>query len=454
MAMTTLLRRSARVLAAQQSNPLLSQYCSARPRSQPQLYKQLFSYQSQYSHLSSDRSFSSTASSASRAQQDYYELLGVSRNATAPEIKKAYYNLAKNHHPDRSGGDPELFAQVNQAYEALSDPKKRRIYDRYGEEGVRASAMGNDPESASGFPGGGPVSGSVDDLFREFTDMFTNQQVRRPKPDGPVPGDDKQTSATLTLREAAFGVMKNVRTEALDTCNTCSGSGKTSSTKVDKCPQCDGEGRVKNSFGVFQAVIMDCQRCGGTGSTLRDPCKRCDGAGVVPSVKNVSVSFPAGCDTGMVLRVPNGGDSGLRRGPSGDLYVQIRVKDDPYFHRDGRDLHVVAPISIAQAALGGKVHVNTVDGEEHVVVRAGTQPDDSVTLEGRALRSVKSSKRGNQFVHFKVVVPQNVSGRKKELLTELLELDGGKIERAEECTPRILLQRFQRFMKRNISAKS
>lgn len=454
-ATVALLRRSARVLATPHAHPLLSPYNSRSARPRPQPLSQSYSSASQIPRYStSHRTYSTTASSASRADQDYYQLLGVSRTATPTQIKKAYYALAKNHHPDKSGGDPEIFAQVNQAYEALSDPKKRSIYDRYGEEGVRASAMGADPGSASGFPGGGPMSGNVDDILREFTDMFSNQRPRRPKPDDPVPGSDKQTSTILTLKEAAAGVIKDIRTGALDTCTVCAGSGTTSTTKMDKCSQCGGEGRVQNSFGMFQSVIMECQGCSGTGTILRDPCGRCEGEGVVSSVKNVSVSFPPGCDTGMVLRVPDGGDTGIRRGPPGDLYVQVRVKDDPYFHRQGSDLHVVAPISIAQAALGGKVHVNTIDGEEHVMVRPGTQPDDSVTLEGRALRSVKSSKRGHQVIHFKVVIPQHVSGRQKELLTELLELDGGKIERQEECTPRTLLQRFQRFLKRSVPTRS
>lgn len=413
------------------------------------------------------RSFSSTPNSASQSdRQDYYEILGVPRTATASEIKKAYYTMAKNHHPDKSGGNPELFAQVNAAYEALSDTKKRRIYDRFGEEGLQAAAAGADPEAMNmnmggvgGFPGGGFPGGntaSVEDLFREFGDMFSGGANRRQamRPDDPVPGSDKQTVVTLSLRDAAFGVTKDVRIEALDTCGSCGGSGKTERTKIVECDACNGTGRVENTFGgVFQAV-MECNRCSGTGRVMRDPCKACRGAGVTVASKTVSVTFPAGCDTGMVLRVPGAGDAGMRRGPPGDLFVQVRVQDDPYFHRVGRDLHVVAPISMAQAALGADIVVNTLNGEETVSVRPGTQPDDTVTLQGRALKGIKSMKRGDQIVHFKVVIPTKVNDEQKDLLSKLLDLEIGKMEKPDcSSVPRNLLQRFQRFLRRTVPSR-
>lgn len=395
------------------------------------------------------RSFSSSSNSASRASTDYYDILGVPRTASPSQIKKAYYALAKNHHPDKAGGNPELFAQVNQAYETLSDAKKRRIYDAHGEEGVRAAAMGGDPGMSGSGRGG---SASVDDILREFTDVFGGRSsARRPRVDDPMPGNDKQASVTLKLREAATGTVKSLRVAILDTCTSCSGTGKTESTTIETCGHCGGKGRVQSSYGFFQTIV-ECERCEGTGSILRNPCQKCDGKGVTPGVKETSVSFPPGCDNGMVLRVPGGGDSGLRGGPAGDLFVQVRVLEDPYFHRNGRDLHVVAPISIAQAALGGKVQVSTIDGEEYVTVKAGTQPDDTITLTERALRGVNQRRRGDQVVHFKVVVPENVSGRQRELLEELYDLDGGKIEKVDECSSKSLLQRFQRFLRRSISS--
>lgn len=405
-------------------------------------------------HYQFRRLLSANARSSPSASDDYYAILGVPRNATQAEIKKAYYTLAKARHPDSAGGgdsNADAFAELSAAYETLSDPKKRRLYDVHGVEGVRA-AEGGDGFSGEGFPGaGGPA---VEDILREFGQFFGGDMPRRQAVDDPLPGEDRQAAVSLSLREAAFGVVKDVRVEASKACTTCGGSGKTSNTRIVDCVQCGGEGRIRRSGGMFQTLITTCHRCGGSGSVFKNPCGGCEGSGIVPGVKESSVSFPPGCDTGMVLRVPGGGGAGVRGGPTGDLFIQVRVEDDPYFHRDGRDLHIVAPISIAQAALGGKVSVKTIDGEESVKVRRGTQPDDTFALQGRALRGISDPKRGDQVVHFKVVVPENVSGRQKELLEELLELEGGKITRPEDCSSRSLLQRFQRFLRNVVSPRS
>lgn len=401
------------------------------------------------SHSSTPPSHRTFANAASQAASDYYQLLGISRNADASEIKKAYYQLAKNHHPDTSGGDPELFAQVNQAYETLSDTGKRRIYDRYGEEGVRASSMGGEPGTS--YDAGS--HSSVEDLFREFGQFFNDQRGRRRAVDDPIPGVDKQTVINLTLAEAAFGANKHVRTSSADTCTDCSGSGKTNATKIRTCPQCAGEGHIRTSGGMFQSVLVTCHRCDGSGDLMDNPCGACDGDGVVDTMKETNVTFPPGCDSGMVLRVPGGGATGVRGGPPGDLFIQLQVRQDDYFHRDGRDLHVVAPISFAQAALGGRVDVRTIEGKESVRIRPGTQPDDTHTLYGKAIRGVNTAKRGDQVVHFKVVVPEKVSERQKQLLEELLDLEGGKLTKPEDCSSRSLLNRFQQFLRSTISPK-
>lgn len=406
-------------------------------------------YRQQYHRL-----LSTDARSSPSASEDYYAVLGVPRNATQSEIKKAYYTLAKTRHPDSAGGrdsNADAFAELSAAYETLSDPKKRRLYDLHGVEGVRAA------ENGGGFPGEGfanPGGPAVEDILREFGQFFGGDMPRRQSVDDPLPGEDRQAVVNLSLREAAFGVVKEVRVEASKACGTCGGSGKTSKTKIEDCVQCGGEGRVRRSGGMFQTLITTCHRCGGSGSVFKNPCGGCEGSGIVPGVKENGVSFPPGCDTGVVLRVPGGGSAGVRGGPTGDLFIQVRVEDDSYFHRDGRHLHVVAPISIAQAALGGKVSVKTIDGEESVRVRAGTQPDDTLTLQGRALRGINDPKRGDQVVHFKVVVPEDVSSRQKELLQELLELEGGKITRPEDCSSRSLLQRFQRFLRNVVSPRT
>lgn len=401
------------------------------------------SFASPFSPLSPLRALSSSARSSPSPSSDYYSVLGVSRNASPADIKKAYYKLAKSHHPDSgSGSDASAFAELSHAYETLSDPRKRRMYDMHGVEGVNAADAGMGGPDA-GFAG----AAGVEDILREFGEFFAGGSVPKRPVDEPLPGEDKQAVVRLSLREAAFGAVKEIRVDANRICDRCAGSGKTEKTSVQSCPQCGGEGRVRRNGGMFQTVIMSCHRCGGSGRVLRDPCGGCEGSGVTPGVRENSVSFPPGCDTGMVLRVPGGGGAGARRGPPGDLFIQVRVEEDPYFHRDGRDLHVVAPISIAQAALGGKVSIRTLDGDESVKVRKGTQPDDTYTLHGRALRGVNDPKRGNQVVHFKVVVPEKTSKKQEELLRELLELEGGRITKPEDCGSRSLLQRFQRFLR-------
>lgn len=403
----------------------------------------------------SSRCFSTSNARSSPSQPaDYYEVLGVPRSASASEIKKAYYKLAKSRHPDAAGGsvnNADAFAELSVAYEILSDPKKRRLYDLHGAEGVQAA------EAGEGFPGG-PGAQGMEDVLRQFNEFFgggmggMGGMGQRVDVDAPMPGEDRQTVVSLSLKEAAFGVVRDVRINANKTCVKCGGSGKTSQTEIIDCIQCGGTGRVTASGGMFQTIITTCPRCGGSGKEMKNPCGECDGSGVTPGIKETSVSFPPGCDTGMMLRVPGGGSAGPRGGPSGDLYIQVKVEEDSYFHRNGRDLHVVAPISVAQAALGGKILVKTIDGEESVIVREGTQPDDTHTLRGRALRGVNDPKRGDQVVHFKVVVPENVSEQQRQLLEELLELEGGKITKHEDCSSRSLLQRFQRFLRNSVSS--
>lgn len=395
----------------------------------------------------STASYANSANDARR--RDYYSVLGLSRDASPQDVKKAYYRLAKEHHPDTASGNPETFAEVNHAYEVLSDEKRRRIYDDFGHDGVEAEAAGVDPRAAGM---GGMNAASAEDILREFGEFFTGQSVRRAAVDDPEPGSNKETVTTLTFMEAVNGVDKKVSVSAMRTCEDCSGSGKTAKTRLDNCPQCGGEGRMQVNGGLFQTVIAMCSSCSGSGKVMRNPCSSCRGRGVTPGTKETMVAFPPGSDNGMVLRVPNAGDDGTRRGPAGDLYIHVRVKEDDYFHREGRNVHVVAPISIAQAALGGRVTVRTIDGEEAIKIRAGTQPDDRITLPGRALRNVNSSRRGDQIVHMKVVVPGNLTERQKELLEELLELEGGKITKPDECPSPGLLRRFQRFLRTAIGS--
>jgi molecular chaperone DnaJ len=460
MAMATTQLYATLASSAMRRGPIWSQACglltaalSSVPRpgprgpyAPPQVFGRSRTFEPQRRLLASG---ASSASSTSASRRDHYAVLGVSRKASAAELKKAYYRLAKQHHPDATGGDPGRFAEINSAYEVLSDSGKRRLYDDYGHDGVAAADAGADPRAT------GP---SPEDILRDFGAFFSGggmgmggmSQHSRRAVDDPEPGADKQTIVTLEFMEAAAGVQRPVRVSAARTCGDCRGSGKNRNTSIVKCPDCRGQGHVTGSGGLFGTVIMTCGRCDGAGDILKNPCGNCSGSGTVSGTRETPVTFPAGTDNGMVLRVPGGGADGIRGGTPGDLYIQVRVKEDDYFHREGKSLHVVAPISISQASLGGHVRVRTVDGEEEVAVSPGTQSDDTTVLRGRGLRSVNSSRRGDQKVHFKVVVPTRLSDKQRELLEELANLDGGKIMRPGECKAPGLLHRFQRFLKTTI----
>ncbi len=399
--------------------------------------------------------FSTNAADA--PQRDYYEILGVERNASPAELKKAYYKLAKEHHPDTSSGDPAVFAQVNAAYEVLSDERKRQIYDSYGREGVAAAEAGGDPRASRG----GGVEMNAEDLLREFGSFFgggMNMGFGGPgaavRPDAPMPGDDREAFVELTLEQVHTGVDKEIEYAAQVTCNTCQGSGRSESTRIETCSACNGTGRVTMRHG-FQVLVTTCSSCGGAGSTMVNPCSSCNGSGTVTGEQKRTVRIPSGVSHGTVLRVGGGGDVGVRNGPAGDLYVRVRVKPHEYFVRNGRDLHVVAPISPAQAALGGRIRVRTVDGTtEEVRVRAGAQPDDTITMTEHALRSPQSVRRGDQVVHLKMVIPQELSDRERELYSQLLKEEGGEIKEPSDCEAPGLLRKLHRFLRRTVGSAS
>ena len=431
-------------------------------------------YQSTTAHtrprpLFGDISSQSTPFSTSAAdtpRRDYYEILGVDRNASAAELKKAYYKLAKQYHPDTSSADPALFAEVNAAYDVLSDERKRQIYDSYGREGVAAAEAGGDPRAS----GRGGVEMNAEDLLREFGQFFGGGMnmgfggagmnmgfggpATAPRPDAPMPGEDREAFVELTLEQVHSGVDKEINYAARVTCTSCQGSGHSESTKIETCPACNGTGRVTMRHG-FQVLVTQCGTCGGAGSTMTNPCTSCGGSGAVSGQQKRTVRIPSGVSHGTVMRVSGAGDVGVRNGPAGNLYVRVRVKPHEYFVRDGRDLHVVAPISPAQAALGGRIRVRTVDGTtEEVRVRPGAQPDDTITMSEHALRSPQSVRRGDQVVHLKMVIPQELSDRERELYSELLNEEGGEIKEASECEAPGLLKKLHRFLRRTVGGTS
>ncbi|BAM80869.1 probable chaperone protein DnaJ [Cyanidioschyzon merolae strain 10D] len=358
------------------------------------------------------------------APRDPYEVLGVPRNATLAEIKKAYYRLAKEHHPD-SGGDKSKFAEINAAYELLSDEKKRKQYDRYGfrEDGEGASASGFEYAPGSG----------AEDILRQFREFFGSMADETASGAGPMGsgfgffarGADVEVPLVLSFMEAARGTEKTVQVSAAVECRACRGTGSSGGrTEWSPCAQCGGTGQESYQRGFF-AFQSTCRRCGGSGRRLRNPCSTCTGSGVTPGLRRVAVRVPAGVDSGYSLRVSGKGEAAPHGGTPGDLYVRIQVEDDPYFHREGPHLHVVAPISFADAALGGAVRVRTLDGEAEVKIPPGTQPDDVRVMRAKGLPrpGIGTAERGNQYVHFRLRVPTSLTSRERELIEELRQIE-------------------------------
>jgi len=400
--------------------------------------------------------------------RDYYEVLGVGRSASQGEIKKAFYKLAKELHPD-SGGDKEKFAEVNSAYQTLGDEKKRRIYDQFGQEGVQAADQGADPTQnpfAGGFPGGfggfsnaggaggfaGFNNSTAEEFLRDMSDFFGGAQGARQQSatEGKARGGDLQTTISLSFMDSIRGAERTISIPAVVECQKCDGTGRTSDTSITNCRQCRGTGMETMARGFF-IQQSTCSRCGGSGRIVKNPCSTCDGSGRIRGKRSVNVIIPPGVDTGDSLRVPFKGNAGLRGGQAGNLYVKVRVNEDKYFHRDGGDLHVVAPITFAQAVLGGDIKVKTVDGEEEVKVAAGTQPDDQVVLKNLGVPGFgrNGKQRGNQVVHLKLVVPTNATSEQLELVKKLAETEDASV--GPVCSDN-LLRRFTTFLQ-NLTKK-
>ena len=352
-------------------------------------------------------------STATRAERDYYEVLGVSRNADAKEIKKAYYAMAKKMHPDVNKDDPkatEKFAEVQAAYEVLSDKEKRAGYDQFGHAGAGGNPFGG---------GGNPFGGQrPEDIFRGFNDIFGQQsrggagaQMRN----APQRGGDVQTTLRLDFFEAVNGTKKDVTFRQAVVCDNCKGSGAKPGTDPSTCSRCHGVGTIYVSRGFFQ-MQMPCDQCNGEGTIIADKCNPCRGEGRVTRLKTLEVSIPKGVDTGINMRLNGQGDEGIRGGSRGNLYVEIEVERHPFFERDGADVHTEVNLRLAQAALGGTVPLKTLRGEVDLKLKAGTQPGDRVVLRGRGIQRLNGGERGNQFVHFNVQVPKSLTEEQRELL--------------------------------------
>lgn len=347
------------------------------------------------------------------SKRDYYEVLGVEKNVDEKELKKAYRRIAMKYHPDRNPDNKEAedkFKEANEAYEVLSDAEKRAAYDRFGHAGMNQQAGGG------GFHGG--FDGGFSDIFE---DLFGGGRSRRR---GPAPGADLQYNMVLDLEDAIKGIKKEIEIPNLATCKPCSGSGAKPGTKVDSCTTCQGTGQVRLQQGFF-AVQQTCPQCRGRGKIIAEPCNSCQGQGVVKDKQKVSVTIPAGVDTGDRLRLSGQGEASRDGGENGDLYVQITVRRHPIFERDGRDLHCEVPISYADAALGGELEVPTIDGRVKLKIPAETQTGKTFRLRGKGSPSVRGGGVGDMLCHIVVETPVNLTKRQKELLKELQEtLDG------------------------------
>ncbi len=350
-------------------------------------------------------------------KRDYYEILGVNRDASDEEIKKAYRRLAMKHHPDRNPENPkaeEHFKEAKEAYEVLSEAEKRAAYDRFGHAGVDSGAQG--------FGGGQGFGGFADAFGDIFGDIFGGGGRRS----NVYRGADLRYNLEISLEEAARGSETRIRVPTMDECATCHGSGAKPGTDPVTCPTCAGHGQVRMQQGFF-SIQQTCPKCHGAGKIVPTPCPACQGAGRIKQHKTLSVKIPAGVDEGDRIRLTGEGEAGVNGGPAGDLYVQIHLRQHPVFTRDHNDLHCEMPISFTTAALGGEIEIPTLDGGAKIKVPAETQSGKVFRLRGKGIKGVRSQHHGDLMCHVIVETPINLTERQKELLQELesFNVEGG-----------------------------
>jgi molecular chaperone DnaJ len=342
------------------------------------------------------------------AKRDYYEVLGVNRDAADGDLKNAYRKLAMKWHPDRNPENPkaeERFKEAKEAYEILSDAAKRAAYDQFGHAGV-------DPHGAGAAAGG---MGGFGDIFSDiFGEIFGGGRGGRSTV---FRGADLRYNLEITLEQAAHGFETKIRIPAMAVCEICKGSGARPGTQPAVCPTCRGAGQVRVSQGPF-SIAQTCPRCHGSGSVIPNPCAQCSGSGRVKLQKTLSVKIPAGVDEGDRVRLSGEGEPGVNGGPPGDLYVQVHIKPHPVFTRDHDDLHCEMPISITAAALGGEISIPTLDGSAKIRVPAETQSGRTFRLKGKGIRGVRSQAHGDLFCHVVVETPVSLTERQRQLLRE------------------------------------
>ncbi len=358
-------------------------------------------------------------------KRDYYEVLGVKKDATSEEIKKAYRKLAKQYHPDtnkENAGSPEKFHEVSEAYEILGDENKRRQYDQFGHAAFDQNGGGG---FGGGFSGFGDFAGGFSDIFDSFFGGGGTSHRRN----GPVRGSDIRADLRITFEEAAFGTNKEVSINRNETCSTCKGTGAKEGTQPETCRTCGGTGQIRRQTqSIFGNIVnvVDCPDCGGRGTIIKEPCSDCSGRGIKKQQKNIKVNIPAGIDNGQILTLRGEGSSGQRGGPSGDLQIYIRVAPHKYFRRDDYDLYLEMPVSFAQAALGDELIIPTLDGKAKYKMGSGTQTGTVFRLKDKGIQHLHSSRKGNLYVQVKVETPKKLSDKQKKLLKEFEELSKDK----------------------------
>ena len=349
------------------------------------------------------------------AKRDFYEVLGVPKNASEDEIKKSYRKLAMKYHPDRNQGDAAAevkFKEVKEAYEMLSDAEKRAAYDQFGHAGVDPNMRGPGA-GAGGFAGFGETFGDIfGDIFGQARRQQGGRQVFR--------GNDLSYAMDITLEEAAAGKESEIRIPSYDECDTCHGTGAKPGTSPKTCGTCQGHGVVQMRQGFF-SVQQTCPHCRGSGKIISDPCSPCHGQGKIKRQKTLEIKIPAGIDDGMRIRSTGNGEPGTNGGPPGDLYIEIRLKKHEVFQRDGDDLHCAVPVSFTTAALGGEISVPTLNGEAAIDLPEGTQTGKQFRLRGKGIKGVRASYPGDLYCHITVETPVKLTEHQRKLLRELDE---------------------------------
>ncbi|UCE49393.1 MAG: molecular chaperone DnaJ [Phycisphaerales bacterium] len=361
------------------------------------------------------------------AKRDYYEVLGVSKDASADEIKRIYRRLAMKYHPDKNPDDKEAeakFKECAEAYEVLSDPDKRQRYDKYGHEGLRG--MGMHDYTHMRWQDIGSIFEDIPGFDDFFSGIFGGRGGRSSRRTGPARGYDLETTVELSLQDIAHGAEKTIEFTRQDICGSCSGSGSAKGSSPGKCPTCGGTGRVARGGGFFQ-MVSTCRQCGGAGQIITNPCKKCRGTGKVPKKRTVNIKIPAGVHEGQGIRVGGEGEPGRGGGPRGDLYCYVRIKPHEFLQRDGNDLIAVVPISFTQAALGTTIDVPSINGTKGLKIPPGTQYGSVFRIKGQGLPDMRTHRTGDELVQVAVETPTRLNAEQQELLRQFAKTENKRV---------------------------